>query len=400
MATPKPTPSPSANKPPSQEAQDAANTVPSGTTTGNLGLTGVPLGTEITVGVTGTTAPQFAGQQPSRAGIVTKKTQYTSESPTKAFNSMGAVERANTLMLLAQVPGLYEPGLAPTSQYLNSMGSNIAIRPEDVAALKKVMYYSDTVGEDFKTSLAKFYQNPGLATQYFQVKGQEKNISPSAALKAEIDAQFRDIFGSTATPKIAKAYIAEVNKGEAGAGLSQQQRQDIMLKYVQQAASELIAKVEKDPNAANLVQKGQFGQVYRQISQTYADNGIPTNDKNVFNKTVASLRGAQTLENTINDIQLQASTIFPAFKDLILKGKTAKELLTPYTNLRSAILETPEDQINIAEMANVAAGDKPLTPAEYKAMLYKDPSWKKTQNYQQTTLNDVQSMLSAFGIGK
>jgi len=400
MATPKPTPSPTANKPPSQEAQDAGNSVPTGTTTGTLGLTGVPVGTEITVGRTGSAAPQFAGQQPGMGGVVVKKTQYTSESPTKAFGALSATERASLLMQLAQIPGLYDTGLAPTAQYLNSMGSNIAIRPEDVAALKKVMYYSDTVGEDFQTSVAKFYQNPGLASQYFKVKGEASKVSPAAALKAELDASFQDIFGSASTPKLASQYVAEVNKGEAGAGLSAQQRKDILLKYVQKAATDLIAKVEKDPEAAKLVQKGQFGQVYRQISQTYADNGIPTNEKNIFNKTVSSLRGAQTLENTINDIQIQASTIFPAFKDLILKGKTAKELLSPYTNLRSAILETPEDQINISEMANVAAGDKPMTPAEYKTLLYKDPAWKKTQNYQQTTMNDVQAMLRTFGIGR
>jgi hypothetical protein len=96
---------------------------------------------------------------------------------------------------------------------------------------------------------------------------------------------------------------------------------------------------------------------------------------------------------------MQATAILPAFKDFFAQGKTAREVLSPWINLRSQILEIPEDQIKIQDMYNVGSGDKAMSINDYKKMLYASEEFKKTNAFKSRSINDLQTLLRAFNIG-
>ena len=126
--SPKPSPSPQAGvsskkttsktTTPEQDAQvgiDTANDAPGGKK-GVLGILGVPLGTQVQVGIT---EQSYTGT-PSQARPIYAKTQYAIDSPYTIVMSLSAQDRANLLARLGTIPGLYAKGQAPTLDYIKA----------------------------------------------------------------------------------------------------------------------------------------------------------------------------------------------------------------------------------------------------------------------------------------
>jgi hypothetical protein len=173
-----------------------------------------------------------------------------------------------------------------------------------------------------------------------------------------------------------------------------QQKEDILLKYVQKKADNVYSI-----GGIAATDKGALGRSVRVLRSAYADNGIPIDEKQIYNKAVQSLRSPDAAKNILEDINMHASIIMPAFKDFYAKGKSAREVLTPYISLRAQILGIPEDQIKIQDMYEVGSGAVPLTIQEYKAQVYKSNEYKQSDNYKSVTLGDTTAMLRAFNLG-
>lgn len=404
MATPKPTPKPSAGTP-SQDANvsaaalAAAGNAPYGSGT-KIGLDGRPIGSQIVVGI----SQAYVGSMP-QSTVVTKKTQYTSTSAMETFANLSNQDKANLLARLAQIPGIYAGGTAPTQEMIVAMARSgvIVPRKQDVDALTKVMTYSDKVGEDYITSVNKFYANKGLASQYFSTPSARPSVTPSAALISELNTQFMDIFNAGPDKKIASAYAKEVQQLEAkqNGSISPQQREDIRLKYIQNAAATRYktAMSTLDTKDDALLQQGALGMVVNQIRAAYANNGIPINDAEIYKKGIQGVRSEQALANILNVTKQQAKALYPAFKDLIDQGAEVADLVSPYASVYSQIYGKPINQLKPADFYEVAAGDKPISPADYKKMLYAKPEFKDTDTYKNTKQNALTAIVQAFGIG-
>ena len=404
MATPKPTPKPSAGTP-SQDANVSAETLaaagsaPYGSGT-KVGLDGRPVGSDIAVGI----EQKYVGSN-LQTTIVPKKTQYTSASAMEAFAALGNQDKANLLAKLAQIPGIYAEGSAPTQQMILTMAQSGAVVPrkQDVDALTKVMTYSDRVGEDYVTSVNKFYTNKGLASQYFSVPSAGPSVTPSEALISELNTNFMDLFNTAPDKKIATAYAKEVQRLEAKqkGSISAQQREDIRLKYIQATAAERFKTVKgtADTKDDALLQEGAMGAVVQQIRAAYTNNGIPINDSEIYKKAIQATRSEQALQNVLNVTKQQAKALYPAFKDLIDQGAEVADLVSPYASVYSQIYGKPVAQLKPADFYEVAAGDKPISPAEYKKMLYAKPEFKDTDTYKNTKQNALTAIVRAFGIG-
>jgi hypothetical protein len=405
--TPNPSSAPKAGSPSadatnvSPDAQVAGGGVPFGTTGTKAGLDGRPLGSPIFVGQT---PGRYVGGQLEAPIAITKQTQYTATSAAEQFAGLSNRDKANLLAKLAQIPGIYKAGSEPTAQSLIAMGNAIAPRQVDIDALTKVMRYSDSVGEDYQLSVDKFFLNKELAASFFSVRAPKgPSVTPSAALVSELNTQFMDIFNSAPDKKTAESFAKEVQKLEAkqGGAISPQQREDIRLKYIQNAAATRYKTAMATPDTKDdaLLQEGALGMVVNQIRSAYTNNGIPTNDAEIYKKAIQGVRSEQALANILNVTKQQAKALYPGFRDLIDQGAEVSDLVAPYANVYSQIYGKPTSQLKPADFYDVAAGDRALSPAEYKKILYAKPEFKDTETYKNTKQGALTAIVRAFGIG-
>ena len=345
---------------PSQEAQSA--NPPAGTGSTTKTLLNLPVGTKIAAG-TGWPGIPYSPESKGTTYATSDQVEGDSE---KFLAAKTPEQRAALLLRLGAIPNLYPTGQAPTSDYVASMGNRIVWRPSDATALKSVLMITDQLGDPSPdVTITNLVGNPNLAAKYFgRVTPATKQVTPGAALSLEFNNKFLDLFNTQPDKADTNSYIKEIQKLEASTGITSAQKEDILLKYVQKQAGTLIAAQEGGQKGA--VEQGALGNIVRTLRGTYADNGIPVNEKNIYQQAIDSLRSPDAFKNTINGIQQQAALLMPALKDLLSQGKTAKQILSPYLSLRSQILEIPEDQIKMSDMYDVASGDKLMTIQDYK----------------------------------
>lgn len=387
----------------SADAVNAGNTVPASTK--GKTLSGIPAGTKIRVGKTETS---YQGSTLVQGVPVYATPQYTTDSPYTVVAGMTEQDKANLLLQMGSVQGLYATTDVPNADFIVKQlkAGAVAFRTSDYNALTALMAHADKTGSTYSQSLSSFIQNPTLANQYFgsvTPKAKTVALTPADALVAEIDAKYKDLFNTSVDKKTASAYAKEVNKLELAqkGAISAQQKEDIFLKYVQNTATSRFktATTGTDGKNAGIIEQGALGARVRQLRGAYADNGLPVSDKQVYNEAVTSLRDQQALDNKLQDIQLQAAAHFPAFKDLILKGKNVKDLVAPYMTIKSNLFGIPPEQLNVTDFYDVGSGPTPLSLKDYKMSLYKDPAYKQTDDYRAKSLSDTQALIGALGLG-
>lgn len=386
----------------SQADKNAAAGVPL-STGGKKGLTGVPLNTPIVVGE----EPVYEGEGrlrgPSGKQVIAK-TQYQSGDGMKILTSLDNQRRSNLLLSLSQIPGIYSRGKAPTREYIESMAQSleIGIRQEDADALEEIMKYADSVGVNYDMALNRFSAQPELAAAFYGVTTGDRapRVIDSQSLIAEISDKFQDTFDVKINKKIAKDYAKEVQSAQLKKGargtLSAQEREDILLKYIQGGAEEFSKLSGEGPMDQP---RGVLGQYVQQLRQEYYDNGLPMDEKRIYNMAIQSLRSPQELQNNKQKIQQRAQIVFPPLKEYIARGESVRDVLSPYMRLKSTIWEKNDTDINPSDMYDVMEGDKLRNINDYKMSLYKSPEYKKTQGYQEKTIGDVQGLLSYLRIG-
>lgn len=383
-------------------AEDTQGEPPKNTDSKGKSLSGIPLGTEVTIGLESKTSriPGVKGiEDYTMETPVTAKVQYTTDSPYTVFAAANNSQRANLLLQMASIPGLYGKGEAPTLAYIQAMGTGVSFRKEDYTALSKLMIHADTTGQDYQTSLAGFYKNPGLASQYFgKTTGSDGvTASPAVELEAEFNNRFLDLFDMPSDKKLSAKYAKEVANAQIKAGTVNigQVKEDIFLKYVEQTAQARFKAVKATADTADDVQieTGALGSYLRNIRNAYAENGIPTSEKQVYADALKSIRSKQAYDNIIEKINMQAAAQMPALKDQILKGFKAKDLLSPYVKSYEKIYgKTP----TVADLAEVAAGQTLVPVSAWEQSQWAKDSITKTEYYKETINNDLKTVLNAF----
>lgn len=385
--------------------KNAANKVPTNTPGSSTSISGIPLGTSVMTGRTTAQPPQFAGGQPVPNAPVFSKAIYTTDSPYLIPATMSNQEKANLLVALGSIPQLYAKGQAPTADFVKKMGNAVTLRPADYAALGTMMKQADQVGETYSQTIMRFVSNPSLATQAFgkvTTTGKVIPITSPDSLIADMTNKYLDLFNVTPDKKTATAYAAEINKAQKAAGakgftLSQQEQENIFLKYVQNDAMKRFtaAKLTPDTKDDMALEQGALGEVVRRIRQAHADNGIPTSDKIIYGEALKGIRSEQALQTTLSNIQTQASTQFPAWKDEILKGTSVKTLLTPYVSSYEKLYgKTPK----VTDLYEVASGTAAIPVTEWEKAQWKKSEFKQTEYYKTVVNNDLRAMASAFGV--
>jgi hypothetical protein len=399
-ASPRPTPSPntSGNLGPSAAAQAASTGVPQGTTGKASLIPGVDVGTKVlksseTVYSGGTlvTTPIY--------GTV----QYTKGSGASVFATLNNQGRIDLLAQLAQIPGLYPRGKAPTQEYLVRLAGSqqVALRQEDLDALEGVMRYADTVGDDYQTSIKFLLGNPNVAQSFFDISGAKgpKKIktTPAEALAIELEQSMADYLDIKISDKEKKEYATKINALEKkrGGALTSLERNQLLTDAIQEKAKQIF-KQEAGAEDSLLLRRGALGATYQLLRENYAEYGLPVDNKTLYKDAINSIRSKQALENTLNNIQLRAEVMMPALKDYIRQGLTPRKALGNYINLKSKLYGIPESEITLDSLAPVWSGDKLMAYADWQKYLYSQPEFKNTELYGQQKLSDARALINNF----
>lgn len=385
--------------------KSAAGKPPVNTAGSSTSISGIPIGTSVMTGKTVSQPPQFAGSMPVPNAPVFSKAIYTTDSPYLIPATMSNQERANLLAALGQIPNLYAKGQAPTIDFIKKMGASVTLRPQDYAALGTMMKQADQVGETYSQTIMRFVSNPSLADQAFgkvTTTGKVIPVTNPESLIASMTSKYLDLFNVAPDKKTAAAYAAEINKAQKAAGakgftLSQQEQEDIFLKYVQNDVKKRFAAAKLTPDTADdiALEQGALGAVVRRIRQAHADNGIPTSDKIIYSEALKGIRSEQALQTALDNIQIQAATQFPAWKEDILKGTSVKTLLTPYVSSYEKLYgKTPK----VTDFYEVASGTTAVPVTEWIKSQWKKPEFKQTEYFKTTVNNDLRAMAQAFGV--
>ena len=241
------------------------------------------------------------------------------------------------------------------------------------------------------------------------------SVSTKSEAVAEINAEFKVIFGEDVPKELAQAYYNQLSalqrsrstkrtpSGDVDIvleGVSPQERKDVLEKITKAYATAKIELAKTgDPKAVASLQRGSFGVTYTTLKKAYSKNGIPFNEAAIGKLAVESSVNSNILNSNINLINLQAKTYFPALADKIDKGYTVKQLLSPYLQTRANILEEDADAIDLKELQGVAKDPKGLMGLyDYEISLRKDPKWRFTKNAQDSLGGLARDLTKMFGL--
>jgi hypothetical protein len=388
----------------SSEAKNAGGPPTNTGSSGKIGLDGRPIGSPIYGGTSGSLPPQTSTGRPVPGQFITKKTQYYKGAGMTFLQTLNNKQRIQVLEKLAQIPGAYSNEKdRPTLSYLKSLAASgmINVRPEDAAAVEKLMYISDSVGESIDDTINRFYTDPKLAKQTLDISGlagKKISLTPADALRVELNQSFLDYLDTKADKELANQYVDTVNKLELkrGGNITSLERQQLLLDFVQKKAMDIF-KGDKQPDSL-LLQKGALGGTFNVLRKTYDAYGVPVDDKTLYKQAIDGIRSRQALDNIIQKVGVQAQVAFPALAQYFQQGLTTKEALATYTGIYSKIYGVPENAVEISKMYPVFKGKELMSPEEWQKYLYSLPEFKNTKLYQQRSFSDAEVLMNNFGL--
>jgi hypothetical protein len=388
----------------SSEAKNAGGPPTNTGSSGKIGLDGRPIGSPIYGGTSGSLPPQTSTGRPVPGQFITKKTQYYKGAGMTFLQTLNNKQRIQVLEKLAQIPGAYSNEKdRPTLSYLKSLAASgmINVRPEDAAAVEKLMYISDSVGESIDDTINRFYTDPKLAKQTLDISGlagKKISLTPADALRVELNQSFLDYLDTKADKELANQYVDTVNKLELkrGGNITSLERQQLLLDFVQKKAMDIF-KGDKQPDSL-LLQRGALGGTYNVLRKTYDAYGVPVDDKTLYKQAIDGIRSRQALDNIIQKVGVQAQVAFPALAQYFQQGLTTKEALATYTGIYSKIYGVPENAVEISKMYPVFKGKELMSPEEWQKYLYSLPEFKNTKLYQQRSFSDAEVLMNNFGL--
>jgi len=388
----------------SSEAKNAGGPPTNTGSSGKIGLDGRPIGSPIYGGTSGSLPPQTSTGRPVPGQFITKKTQYYKGAGMTFLQTLNNKQRIQVLEKLAQIPGAYSNEKdRPTLSYLKSLAASgmINVRPEDAAAVEKLMYISDSVGESIDDTIDRFFKDKNLAKQTLDISGlagKKISLTPADALRVELNQSFLDYLDTKADKELANQYVDTVNKLELkrGGNITSLERQQLLLDFVQKKAMDIF-KGDKQPDSL-LLQKGALGGTFNVLRKTYDAYGVPVDDKTLYKQAIDGIRSRQALDNIIQKVGVQAQVAFPALAQYFQQGLTTKEALATYTGIYSKIYGVPENAVEISKMYPVFKGKELMSPEEWQKYLYSLPEFKNTKLYQQRSFSDAEVLMNNFGL--
>jgi len=113
--------------------------------------------------------------------------------------------------------------------------------------------------------------------------------------------------------------------------------------------------------------------------------------------------GRDTIESAEAAIRAQAAAKYSAFADQIKAGQNVMDLASPYIQSVAKILEVPDTDIgltnsHVSKAMTTNKGGQAQSIWEFENSLRQDPTWKKTQNAQDSAMSTAHQVLQSLGM--
>lgn len=153
---------------------------------------------------------------------------------------------------------------------------------------------------------------------------------------------------------------------------------------------------------------GEIGQDLTGLDALAQANGVtlPANQRNAWSRDI--LAGNKTVQDYEQMVRDNAAQTYQVFGDKIKAGQNLSDLVQPYTQMASQLLETGNQSLDMADplfkdgkaFQTVGADGKPaIKPLwEFRKDVMSDPRWQYTQNARQTYTDFGKSVLQRFGM--
>ena len=153
---------------------------------------------------------------------------------------------------------------------------------------------------------------------------------------------------------------------------------------------------------------GQTGQLYSQYQQLAHDYLVPMSDGTISTWVQQAIEQKSDVSGFTNYLKQQAANLYPQLAPQIQSGQTTKNLLDPYVQSASSLLEVPATAINLEDpkwgqsmiQKDPSTGQNTLMSlTDYNQQLRKNPQygWQYTTNGRSQSSALESTILKAFG---
>jgi len=234
-------------------------------------------------------------------------------------------------------------------------------------------------------------------------------LSTREQTDAEIDAEFRKMFGIAAPDEIKEDYFNRLTEAQKSA--PQVTRRDASGAIIQSGGLGADVKQRIVNNmvakGAGLERQGETGDFDVAVSQLRAeamDYGVSLTNEQVRKYAINAFRSGAGVDAEKEKIKNIAKGLYAPIAPFIEQGLSVKDLITPYINKKSSILEIPADSIQVDNdegqeiMSKIMTDGKLMPLYDYEKSLRADPRWRFTKNANEMASGLVLKVFRDFGI--
>jgi hypothetical protein len=234
-------------------------------------------------------------------------------------------------------------------------------------------------------------------------------LSTREQTDAEIDAEFRKMFGIAAPDEIKEDYFNRLTEAQKSA--PQVTRRDASGAIIQSGGLGADVKQRIVNNmvakGAGLERQGETGDFDVAVSQLKAeamDYGVSLTNEQVLKYAINAFRTGAGVDAEKEKIKNIAKGLYAPIAPFIEQGLSVKDLITPYINKKSSILEIPADSIQVDNdegqeiMSKIMTDGKLMPLYDYEKSLRADPRWRFTKNANEMASGLVLKVFRDFGI--
>lgn len=342
-----------------------------------------------------------------------------STSPIGLDLGFGLDQRLSAFQMGAYITGLAGSNPKKFQQIKNSINSALNTKynnPATIGAAVQRLAENIQLSPDplQKTISIEEYLNRAKASVVSSTQPTAQVFETTKAqAKAELDAEFAKLYGTTASAQDVSDYYNELVAAQRNNPLKTI-RKDGKITQVgglgadakQAILNKAIVKKSNIATSKDSVAKlgGDFGVSVDSLRKTAADYGVILNDDQLKSYALSSITSKGGLDNEVTKIKNIAKGLYSSLGSYIDQGLSVRDLLQPYMNKKAELLEIPVNQISLNNnegqqlLKNVVGKDQLLPLYDYEASLRQDPRWRFTKNANETASSYVLQVLKDFGI--
>lgn len=265
--------------------------------------------------------------------------------------------------------------LFPDDKFLQEAYKAFTKEPPDYGLAKeywlKSTFYTSFTGEKKRRALLKANQKPAYDAELEEFRTLQR-------------AKIISSFGQNA-----------ITDEQAFLKLTQEAFDNATNEFVfQQKAADTLIKGSK----ATL--GGSVGD-YRSSLKEFADSfGMAYSDKFFDEWAISIIQGKSTSADAQEKIKQDSASVYKAFADDIMKGKSLEALASAYKSSMATILELDADTIQWSDstLKTALQGDTVMPLWQFEQSLRKDPRWALTDNARDSIDNKTRRILGDMGL--